>query len=74
MKKIAIILMAIITLSSCMPIHKTHINALKGRVVFKRVMQDGRFYLELDDKDSTFKWVRVHKVHFEQYKVGDTIK
>ena len=73
MKKIAIILMAIITLSSCMPTHKTHINALKGRVVFKRVMQDGRFYLELNDKD-TFKWVKVHQVHFVQYKVGDTIK
>ena len=73
MKKIAIILIAIITLSSCMPTNKTHINALKGRVVFKRVMQDGRFYLELNDKD-TFKWVKVHQVHFVQYKVGDTIK
>ena len=65
--------MAIITLSSCMPKHKTHTKALKGRIVFKRVMQDGRFYLELNDKD-TFKWVRVHQVHFVQYKVGDTIK
>ena len=56
-----------------MPTNKTHAKVLKGRVVFKRVMQDGRFYLELNDKD-TFKWVRVHQVHFVQYKVGDTIK
>jgi hypothetical protein len=72
MKKIAIILMAIITLSSCES-RKIHTKALKGRIVFKRVVQDGRFFIELNDKD-TFKWVRVHKVHFEQYKVGDTIK
>ena len=65
--------MAIITLSSCMPKHKTHTKALKGKIIFKKTSDHGRFFLELNDKD-TFKWVRVHKVHFEQYKVGDTIK
>ena len=73
MKKIAIILIAIITLSSCMPSKKTHTKALKGRIVFKKMLDHRRFYLELNDKD-TFKWVRVHQVHFVQYKVGDTIK
>jgi hypothetical protein len=73
MKKIAIILIAIITLSSCMPSGKTHTKALKGRIVFKKALDHGRFYLELNDKD-TFKWVRVHQVHFVQYRVGDTIK
>ena len=73
MKKIAIILIAITTLSSCMPSRKIHTKALVGRVVFKRVMQDSRYYFELNYKD-TFCYVRVHKVHFLQYEVGDTIK
>jgi uncharacterized protein YceK len=73
MKKIAIILMAIITLSSCMPIVKTHTKALKGRIVFKKALDHGKYYFELNDKE-TFGWVRVHEVHFRQYKVGDTIK
>ena len=56
-----------------MPSKKTHTKALKGRIVFNKKSDHGRFYFELNDKD-TFKWVTVHKVHFEQYKVGDTIK
>jgi len=36
-------------------------------------MQDSRYYFELNYKD-TFCYVRVHKVHFLQYEVGDTIK